>query len=378
MAAREEKKLPDLTSLAGLLLTFIALSGEVPANLTDHLSQTKRYREKVVESLKQKRFVHTYYRNGLRGLRLSASAKKLLLSNYPDWFIPTLTGSSETNQVKSEITRRLRLHLMAEVLVTMYNAGVVVFPWERPAIFQPDPPRSNCQIVRPAYYGSREIKEIGLQANKVRGSRATGVMLTDSGIFAVYNTGDFQMRWNYKAEIRFKTLLQIEVCQKRLPLQFANADLSAIVFGAGMERLDTLLGVGDGVSSNHFVLDGSYRHFYFLTCDRKGEVLLRLLCDGELRDTLDTILMEDLSPPVPDAVVENDAMNGDVFVLFGYTCDMPRLRRFDSSLQIHEKRGVVICFDFQLAAYRRCLGPQVQFQSLDFDQVVALVVNAPS
>ena len=170
----------------------------------------------------------------------------------------------------------------------------------------------------------------------------------------------------------------MEVCQTRLPAQFAGADQCAVVFGEGMDQLDTLLGVGDGLSHNHFILDGSYDHFYFLTSDQRGETLLRLLCDGNLRAMLDSILMEDLSPPLTGSPIENDAMDGDVPVLFGYTCDMPRLRRFDTALSLHVRRGVVICFDFQEEAYRRCLGPQIQFQSLDFEQVAALVVNAPS
>ena len=90
---------------------------------------------------------------------------------------------------------------------------------------------------------------------------------------------------------------------------------------------------------------------------------------------LDSILMEDLSPPLTGSPIENDAMDGDTPVLFGYLCDMPRLRRFDTALALHVRRGVVVCFDFQEEAYRRCLGPQIRFQSLDFEQVAALTVN---
>ncbi len=87
--------------------------------------------------------------------------------------------------------------------------------------------------------------------------------------------------------------------------------------------------------------------------------------------------MEDLSPPIPNAAVENDAMDGDVFVLFGYTCDLPRLRNFDSALQINSRKGCVICFDFQRAAYRRCLHPDIRLVSIDLAACERRVISSP-
>lgn len=368
-------RLATMDSFPGLLLTLIAISGEFPTCLIDRLQFNSGYMESVITRLKQEKLVRTFYRNSLRGLRLTAAAKKQLLENYPERFRTILTGVSEINRLKCEVPRRLRLHRMAEVLVTVNNTGVYVFPWEKPSVFQPELPPTGCRVDLPVYYSSREIKEIGSSSSKIRNSRAAGVLFADNSIFTIYNAGPFQMKWEYNAEMRFKVFMQMEVCQTRLPAQFGSADQRAVVFGAGIDQLDTLLGVGDGLSHNHFVLDGSYDHFYFLTSDQRGETLLRFLCDGNLRAMLDSILMEDLSPPLTGSPIENDAMDGDVPVLFGYTCDMPRLRRFDTALSLHMRNGVVICFNFQEEAYRRCLGPHIQFQSLDFEQVAALTVH---
>lgn len=372
------ESLPAPGTLPDLILTLTALSGEFPSSSIDRLSASSSYLECVVKRLKQERFLRTYYRNGLRGIRLTALSKKLMQASQVDRFTPLFTGDTATNMPKYTVPHRLRLHRMAEALVTMNNAGVHTFPWEKPSVFQSDLPPPGCCIDLPAYYSSREVKEIGLSSNKIRNSRAVGVLLADNSVYTIYNMGPYQMKWEYKSEMRFKVFIQMEVCQTRLTVQFGNADQCAVVFGAGMDQLDTLLGVGDGLSHNHFVLDGSYDHFYFLTSDRRGETLLRLLCDGALRIMLDSILMEDLSPPLTGSPIENDAMDGDTPVLFGYLCDMPRLRRFDTALSLHMRMGVVICFDFQEETYRRCLGPHIQFQSLDFEQVAALVVNEPS
>lgn len=90
--------------------------------------------------------------------------------------------------LKSEQLRRLRLHRMAEVLVTMCNAGVGVFPWQKHAVFDPVPP-DDIRIEWPMYYSFREVKEIGPQQEKIRGSRAAGVLLTEDDVLAVYNAG---------------------------------------------------------------------------------------------------------------------------------------------------------------------------------------------
>ncbi|WP_287826971.1 hypothetical protein [Oscillibacter sp.] len=375
--AAGSKQIPPEDTLANLLLTFTALSGEFPTAQVSRLPSTGAYQEKILKSLKGEKLLRTYYRDGLRALRLTTTAKKLLVDKWPDRFLPYLSGSTETNLLKSEVPRRLRLHRMAEVLVTMFNANVSVFPWEKPDIFSPTPPAAAPYISRPAYYSSREVKGLGAQAVKIRGSRSTGLLLTDGVIFTVYNTGPFAMKWEYKAEMRLKAMLQTELCQRRLPGQYQNAVLSAIVFGQDMERMIPLMNDGGG-QRDYFVLDGNYQHFYYLTSDHKGELILQLLCDAEQRTVLDDILSQDLAPCRPDWIVENDAMDGDSPVLFAYTCDMPRIKRFDTALELHGKTGTLFCFDFQEDVLKQICGPRVNIQCIDFEAYERSVFLSPA
>ena len=312
--------------------------------------------------------MRTYYHDGLRGLRLTSTCKRLLLHDHPALFSEIFTGHTVTNTPKYTVPHRLRLHRMAEVLLTMYQAGIPSLPWEKPTVFQPTPLPAGACASLPAYYSSREVKEIGPQSSKIRGSRSTGVLLSDAGIFVIYNTAAAKTMWEYKAELRLKALLQIEICQKRLSAQYADASISAVVFGQGMEPLEYLLGPGDAGTRNYFVLDGSFAHFYYLTSDHHGEVMLRLLCDKELQAALDTILSEDLMPCDPRFPVEHDALDADgTPALFAYLGDMPRIRRFDTALALHERSGILICFDFQEDVLRRACGSRVRFQCIDFD-----------
>lgn len=375
--AAGNKQIPPEDTLASLLLTLTALSGEFPTAQISRLPSTGAYQEKILKSLKGEKLLRTYYRDGLRALRLTTAAKKLLVDKWPDRFLPYLSGSTETNVLKSEVPRRLRLHRMAEVLVTMLKANVTVFPWKKPAIFRPTPLAAAPYINWPAYYSSREVKGLGAQAVKIRGSRSTGLLLTDGVIFTIYNTGTFAMKWEYKAEMRLKAMLQTELCQCRLPGQYQNAALNAIVFGRDMEQMLPLMNDGGG-QRDYFVLDGNYQHFYYLTSDHHGELILQLFCDAEQQAVLDAILSQDLSPCRSDWVVENDAMDGNSPVLFAYTCDMPRIKRFDTALELHGKTGTLFCFDFQEDALQQVCGQRVKIESLDFEKVKALLFDGDS
>lgn len=351
----KSRKLPAPNTLPYLLLTLTALCGEYPISHISRLPGGSAYLESVVTSLRRDGLLHTFSKDGLRGLRLTPSAKRLLLADAPEWFSDYLTGSSEPNKLKSEIPRRLRLHRMAEILTVMHNADVPAFPWEKP----PFSAMADHSTNTPAYYTSREVKGIGPQGTKIRSSRATGILLTDGGIFLTYNTAKTQMKWEYKAELRFKALLQTEVVMP-------DAEISGIVFGSDMEQLPILM---QPDKHSYFLLDGSFPHFHYLTNDRYGEAVLRLLCDTHLRRMLDAILADGLSEQIPNWRIENDAIDseGDP-VLFAYTCDFPRIRRFDTALELHGMAGTLICFDYQEDAIQRVCGHRVSLQSIDFQQ----------
>ena len=335
------------------------------------------YKAYAIKILKREKLLRTYYHDGLRGLRLTTTAKRLLAAGQPDRYRPLFTGDTATNAPKYSVPHRLRLHRMAEVLVAAYNAGLLTFPWEKPPVFQTEPGDTNLYI-GPAYYSSREVKEIGAQATMIRGSRSTGILLCDGGIYAVYNTASARMKWEYKAEVRLKAMIQTDLCHGRLARWFMDSPPGAIVFGDGMDQLEHLMGPGSKETRNYLIMDGTFRCFHYLTLDHRGEVLLRLLCDPERKAELDEILSQDLSKGSTNWLIEHDAIDEHGCpVLFGYTCDMPRIRRFDDALGLHGLTGTLYCFDFQEPALRRVCGSRVALQCIDFDAFEGSVFHIP-
>lgn len=363
---RSLKLLPGRQTVGYHLLELTAVCGEFPSSELSRLPGGECYKENVVKELKQKNLLHTYYRDGLRGYRLTSKSKALLIDEQPQRFSPCLTGASETNHIKSELFRRQRLHRIAESIITMQNSGAAVYRDEKPDVFSPVWKENEKFFIRsPAFYNSREIKELGTVFVKIKGARSVGVLLSEETVFVTYNLGNSLMKWQYRAELRTKTLMQSILCRERLSEQYTSEDVKGLLLGDSMELISDIL-AGD-VGKQYLLLDGSYDHFYFLTNDRRGERILRLMCSARLSVQLETILRTDLWEKDETLPIENDAVDdGGHPVLFGYTCDLPRIKRFDTALRIQNKRGMVICFDFQAEVLRRCCGEQIQFQTIDF------------
>ncbi len=371
------RRLPAPDTLADQLLTLTAVCGEFPAAQLSRLNGGPAYLKNVVKALKGAGLLKTYYRDSTRGYRLTAAAKRLMLERQPDRLRPYLTGRSEPNTLKSELPRRLRLHRMAEVLVTMRLAGIPALRWEKPPLFQAAP-SAHWDHPLPLYYSSRELKELEPLGMKIKNSRATGILLTDGGIVLVYNTADARMKWEYKSELRLKALLQTELCRGQWGGQTVGTEISALVFGSGMEQVIPILDGSKGAGHSYYVLDGDLDHFYFLPSDHRGEVLLWLLCDSACRADLDDILRQDLAPPTPACPADHDASTWDGLpVLFAYLCDMPRIRKFDTALELRGMGGALICFDFQAPALRQVCGPRITLQSIDFDAYERSVFHHP-
>ena len=213
------QKAPGSLSQAYQLLALVALSGELPASQLSRLAGGTSYKENVVKSLKRQRLLLSYYKNGLRGYRLTAAAKKLLLERDPERFSFYLSGACATNHIRSEPEQRLRLHRVSQTLITMRNANVSIFRDEKPGVFRPGETAIG-SICTPAFYSSREIKEMGTTFVKIRGARSVGVLLTPQHIHVVYNMGNALMKWSYKAEMRTKALMQTVLCRERMPHQY--------------------------------------------------------------------------------------------------------------------------------------------------------------
>lgn len=357
--------LPRPDTQSRQLLELIAISGDFPVQLLKRLPGGSSYKDTIIKSLKKSGLIRTFYRDRLRTYRLTAPAKLQLIAIQPERFDFFLTGNADTNHLKSELTRRLRLYAIATVHINMALADIRIFRDEKPEVFS----QTGCpvsELEEAAFYSSRELKDMGLESTKIRGSRMVGVLLALSGVYVVYNNGNSLMKWETRSELRVKALLQMELCQRRLPDMYQSNDITALLFGDSMELAGLLL-ASKKDKKHYFVLDGNYEHFYFFTNNHYGEILLKLLSSPLLTTELNRILSEGLNPQNPSGYIEHDAIAPDgTPVLFSYFFDLPRIARFHTALELQQKNGLIICFDFQCETLRHYCSSRVQFQTIDF------------
>ena len=362
-----KNSLPNVDTVAYNLLEIIAISGEFPTPLIKRIAGSQSYKETVVTVLKQQGFVKTYFNDSLRGLRLTGAAKRKLYEFNSERFEGVLTGNSSTNRIKNKLSHRQRLHRIAESTVTIQNSGAAIFRDEKPYVFSPCFDEDNeIKIEFPAFYNSREIKEIGTTFVKIKAARSVGVLLTLKDILVVYNMGNALMKWDYKSEMRTKALMKTVLCRERLT-NYSGEDVKGLLLADSMDFCYEIL-TGEG-GKHYFLLDGNYENFYYLTNDYKGERILKTLCNPLLDERLKNILMSDLFERDNGLNLEHDAFEQDgTPVLFGFYCDLPRIKRFNTALSLMEKSGVIICFDFQKQALEKFCCDYITFKTISFDK----------
>lgn len=354
--------LPSHNSLNYELLSLTAICGEVPCACSSHLTASESYRKKVVTSLTHDKLLRIFSRQHLRGYRLGVRGKRLLLQQEPARFEFYLSGCSDTNAIKSEVSRRIRLHRIAQTYVTMLNAGALIYRDEKPPIFSPSARDPFC-IEQPCFYDSREMKEAELETLKIRGSRMAGTLFTSSRVFAVYNSMEFLPVFEPQVEQRAKAMLE-QIYRKKVSF---NPKTSGLLLSDSVDTLRTLLERSQTHKRDHFLLHDGYEHFYFLTNDSYGEALLQMLCLPEIVEQVNAILRQELQPPSSGSHFEHDALtDSGAPVLFSYLPDIPRLFRFISAINFLKYSGIIVCFDFQADALRPLCGDSIELQIINF------------
>ncbi|EOS38317.1 hypothetical protein C808_02518 [Lachnospiraceae bacterium M18-1] len=346
------------------LLELIGISGEFPADQLNRLFSSPSYAEKVITELKADKLIRTHYKDRLRGYRLTKRSKEMLLEYNPLRFRCYLTGNTETNRIRSEVFRRIRLHQKAQTYLTLSHTGIPFYQDEKPNLFSKNREAVSIDLQDlPYFYSSREVKELGDVTIKIKSSRSMGILMTPHCVYAVYNTGDGILKWEHKTEVRLNAFLQHHL--QGLPYT-GHPKIHAIMFGDSMDTAFKLLTSTGGYKRSLFMLDDSFTHFHFIPNDTRGETLLKLLIDPNMATALNRLLLSDQGSLQGEIPFEHDAVDPDgIPTLLAYDFDMQRICRFNNGMNVYGMAGNVICFDFQIPVLKKYMNGNVSFSSID-------------
>ena len=203
------------------ILSLIALCGEFPASQISRIPGSKYYIQALLTELKRQQWIKAYSKDKISSYRLTSKARAYLLEN-------------------SLITKRVRIHSIAQTCLTMLHADVFVYHDQKPDLFSPSH-ISVSSLLHAVFYTSREIKELGDEATPIRSSRMVGVLLNRSGIFVTYNCADSVIKLHRSYEMNTKIMFEMTLCHDRLADVYDPTDLHALMFGNDMMGLYALL-----------------------------------------------------------------------------------------------------------------------------------------
>lgn len=347
-------------------LELVAISGEFPVPLANRIPGRARFRRKYIDELKQEEWLSVYSRDGMRGYRLTPRARNLLMENNSNRFSFFLQGKVDTNMIRVNPARRARLYRLAEATVLMHNAGVHLFRDEKPYLFNPVAGIHDAAIEKPVYYSAREVKELGLEYLKIKNSRSTGVMLTPEEAYLVYSLGSGLINWFRNAEERSKYILAETLMGYGIYSSLVVP--KALVIGDSMDRMVRIVKESRVLRSPFNIFTDTFSSMCFIPNTEDGDVLLKVLCSVRLRRGLNTALLSGFPrTSTGEEVLDFDASDeAGTPTLFAYDCDMVRISRFLTVLQLNGWSGSMICFDFQYAALSELYGEIVEIRAIDF------------
>lgn len=359
-----------MSSQSDKILEIIAITGELSADALHRLHIKESYRYKLMTALKDKKLIKCYYRDSVKGYRLTVKAKKILLQRNPERFAYYLQGNVETNKYHSELTRRLRLHHSAHAIITLMHSDVKLFDDEKPPLFSDILHAGLTQPSKGVFYNSRQIKDLGIEYIKIRSSRAVGALFTESQIILIYNTGSNLMKWEYQTELRTKSLINSQFFHNYEATIYTGDSVNGLMLGTDMDTAYLLLTSTGGYRQSFFRLNGSFDRFYYAPNTPEGETQLRILCSNSVTSQISRLLLSDMLPRDDHIRIEHDALGTDhIPVLLAFDFDMERIRRFHDSLEILGQKGQIFCMDFQKPVLDKYLGDLAYIQTISLRKI---------
>lgn len=358
----------DLTPSELKILTLIAISGECSPDALPFLGISSSYTEKLITELRRNHLIKIHTKDQLKGYRITNRSKQYLLNQNPLRFSFYLTGNSDTNRPRSDYPRRLRLHHASIVYAFFISVGVALFRDEKPDPFDPVL-KGSVQLSFPTFYHSRELKMLGDETIKINNSRSIGILLCQDCIYSVFFTEDHLMKWEYRTELRLRTLLTYHLNHGVLKKyyyhfqpQSVSQPVKALILGSSLDTALKMMTSSGGYQKSYFQLDSSFDHYHYVPLSESGRILIQLLQNPEKLRLLQELMLSDLSA---DHLNIYPLSRAGKQLLLAFDFDMLAITRFYSMLSLQDRSGHIICFDFQKIVLQQYFGVLATFETID-------------
>lgn len=330
--------------IQSLILEIIAVSGEVLKSDLMNISEFKnKYIKQTICDLKKDNLIKESTIDNMKTLRLASKGKMFLTQLYHERYNDLFSGGRQSNKVRSSPQRRKRALNLAQVIILLRQTDVKIFRDEKLLLYDDYCPCADC--VDSEFYTSMELKELFVEFNKSRGSRALGILITKSYVYLVYNTGKNPMKWQGNTELKFRVTVEKEIIRKI----FKNTkEIRWLLIGTEEDMPQTLYKTYNTGKEKCISIDFDNVEKCFVKFQCEAISAVKLISDEELYKRTAEYICEQYGLRKNDKTKYEyiDEDNSPVFFAFDYK--LKEINDFILRTARNSQGGNIVCFEHQV------------------------------
>lgn len=215
------------------------------------------------------------------------------------------------------------------------------------------------------YYAAHELRvaiEEYSPESVSKSSRTIGIIVKGRCCFFLYFTGSTRMYWMKNSEENYAAAVKSLL----LARGFGITSIHQIVIGSTMSVAQRLCHGAKPFGNKYFVVSTFFAQCLFLTNNKEGDALLKLILHDELAMEINHAALSPFHPPrIPTREYDAIETSLDRPVLLNYQCDLLMLSDIHPMPEGFRGSPIMLCFDYQTQVIQRILGPAIEVRPLE-------------
>ena len=221
------------------------------------------------------------------------------------------------------------------------QTGVKVFPDEKFLLYNSSvnkiPDNTDTE-----FYTSVELKERFIEFKKARGSRSLGLLITNSYVYIVYNTGEEPIKWQEQTELKFRVTVENEIVRKIFK---GSKKIKWLIIGKGYKVQKKLFERCDYKKEKHINIHSDNLSKIFINIERRNALYFtKLIVDEKFHNYLIKRIKDDYGFFTRGNARFNDFDEDGYPIFYALNFDLKLISDFISYLYSSKQHGNIVCF----------------------------------
>ena len=355
------------------LLWFVGYCIEFPTQLAVRIGGGAEWNRRVMYRAIREGYVRLYRkkhkRHVIRSMSLTQKGFEYVAQRDPEAVSMIYSRVNSSERIyPGWIDKILRLHAIAIGTVMSNAAGAMLLISQKPSLMSPAKRATNAVVPDPNkiyYYAAHELRvaiEEYSPESVSKSSRTIGIIVKGRCCFFLYFTGSTRMYWMKNSEENYAAAVKSLL----LARGFGITSIHQIVIGSTMSVAQRLCHGAKPFGNKYFVVSTFFAQCLFLTNNKEGDTLLKLILHDELTMEINRAALSPFHPPrIPTREYDAIETSLDRPVLLNYQCDLLMLSDIHPMPEGFRGSPIMLCFDYQTQVIQRLVGPAIEVRPLE-------------